>query len=127
MANENIAAIQQQIVAGERAKQIAHQRQLAKDIRSEIARSGWYEPKNDPEYNYVPFPRWVEVWGGDGKKKDVLVQNAEEEKQVLGVKTEPAKAVTVDTNQLEKIVQAAPAKRGRPPKAKAAPLPPTLE
>ena len=125
MSNENILNIQREIVAGERAKQIAQEQRLKKDIRGQIARNGFYNPDNDPVYQYVPFPRWVEVWD-EGKKKEVLVHSEDEEAKVLGKQREPAKVATVDTNELEKIVTVVP-KRGRPKKQAIEPLPPTIE
>ena len=123
MSNEDILQIQRGMVALERAKQIDKQNKLAKDIRSQIARNGFYNPEADPIYEYREFPKWITC--PDGRK--LIVNNKAEEAEHLGIKVEPAKTVTVDTNKLEGVTQAAPAKRGRPKKVAVAPLPPNLD
>ena len=123
MANENILEIQRDLVAMERAKAIAKADRLKKDIRSQIARNGFYNPEADPIYEYREFPKWITR--PDGQK--LIVNNKAEEAEHLGIKAEPARAVTIDTNQLEGVVQTAPAKRGRPKKVVPAPLPPDLD
>lgn len=105
-----------------KAAYLEAQRKLKKDIRPMMARSGWYNPDKDPDYVYQRYPITVRLPDG----KEVIAHTEAEEKKLLGIKDEPAKTVEVDiANLVSKEV--APKKRGRPPKAAQAPLPPNLE
>ena len=101
------------------------QRKLAKDIRPMIARSGMYNPDNDPEYVFQPFPETVKLPGG----REVIVNNQEVKDAVLKVIPLKTKPVDVDVAKLvnEQQTVAPAARRGRPPKAKATDLPANLE
>ena len=99
------------------------QKRLQKDIRPMIARSGMYNPENDPEYVFQPFPEAIKLPNG----REVIVNNQEEKDSVLGIKPIQAKKVEVNVAEIVKEQQAAPApRRGRPPKAKSVDLPPDL-
>jgi hypothetical protein len=110
-----------------KAKYMEMQRKLQKDIRPMIAKSGFFDPdKDNDEYVYQRYPITVR----DAKGNDIGIANNEaEEKALLGVKQEPAKAVDVDVAKLvtANTPEVAPARRGRPPKAKSLDLPPNLE
>ena len=128
MASDNALEIQREIVNAERAKRIAEERRNKIDIRKRIARSGWYNPEgDDPDTSHhTEYPKWVypDGAGTDG----LIVQNRDEEHKVMGTKPVPAKPVTVDIADLGQQ-QPVPvqARRGRPPKAKAAELPANLD
>ena len=103
----------------------AHEKRMnynSKDIRGEIAQGAHYNPKDDPIYNYQPYPKWVTPEGGE----PVIVQNKAEHDALLGVKAEPAKKTTVDIASLAQP-EAIPVKRKYTKRAEAAPLPETLE
>ena len=129
MAREPSALeIQRELVNMERAKRLVEERQNKVDIRQRIAKSGWWDPsKDDPDTSYhTEYPKWVYPEGaGTG---GLIVQNRDEEHKVMGTKPAPAKPVTVDIADLGQQ-QPVPvqAKRGRPPKAKAAELPANLD
>ena len=110
---DNVLAIQRNIVALERAKQIAHQQKMKRDIRSQIARSGQYNPESDPPYVFQPYPKTVRKDG-----RDIIVKNAVEERHVLGLNDAPAKTVEVDVAGLMKDqeVPVVAKPRGRPKK-----------
>ena len=122
---DDILDIQRALVNHERAKQIATQQKLAKDIRSQIARSGQYNPESDPVYEYVEFPKWARITI-DGKLIEKIVNTKSEENEFLGIKEAPAKQATVDIAALAQP-EIAKAKRGRPPKAASIDLPANLE
>lgn len=104
--NENVASIQREILAKEQAKEIARQQKLARDVRDQIAKAGHYNPANDPGYIYEPYPKWI-VHNG----KELIVRTKEEHDQIIGRKTEPAKAVEVDISALAQHVETAKQKR----------------
>ena len=119
---DNAILAQNIAVAKHRA---AHEKRMfrnLKDIRDEIAQGAHYNPKDDPPYEYQPYPKCVRRPG----LPDVVVNSKEEHDSLLGVKAEPAKKVTVDVASLQKP-DVVPAKRGRPPKAAVAPLPANLD
>ena|ERR1039458_6343552 len=91
----DVLEIQRMIVNAEKAKQLARQRQLQRDIRPMIAKSGQYNPDADVPYEYQRYPLLVKV--GD---KEIKVYSEAEEKYALGIKVEPAKKVDVDITNL---------------------------
>ena len=103
--NDDFLEIQRQLVNAERAKAMAKAAKLKKDIRSQIARAGWYNPENDPVYEYHEYPKWIDLPELDekGGHKRMIVQNADEEARFLGVKPKPAKSVSVDITQLQQV------------------------
>lgn len=125
MSNEDVIAIQQQIVAKERAKRIAHERAMTRDIRSQMARSGWYQPDGDqPNPEYREYPKLIYL-ANDNR---VVVNSRAEENVLLGKTEEPAKEATVDIEQLAAIEQAEPVRQKRKYTKRAqAPLPANLE
>ena len=110
---DNVLNIQRNIVALERAKQIAHQAKMKRDVRSQIARGGWYNPDADQPYTYQEYPKTVRKDG-----REIIVKNAVEERRILGLNDPLPKTVEVDVAGLVKDQQTAPvvAKRGRPKK-----------
>jgi nicotinamide mononucleotide (NMN) deamidase PncC len=106
MAEADFLEIQRALVNHEKAKFLAKQARLQKDVRSQIARSGFYQPDNDPVYEFQPFPETVKV--GD---TEIIVFSQEEKDKVLGIKAEPAKKVDVDITQLVQEQTAVPVKR----------------
>ena len=129
MAREPSALeIQRELVNMERAKRLVEERQNKVDIRQRIAKSGWWDPtKDDPDTSYhTEYPKWIYPGGPGSKGK--LVDNRHEENHFMGIKEKPAKPVTVDIADLGQQ-QPVPvqAKRGRPPKAKAAELPANID
>src|ERR1035437_6727653 len=76
---------------------LEHQKQLQRDIRPMIARSGQYNPEGDVPYEYQHYPRWIDV---PGKTERVVVKSEDEEKALLGITDKPAKAVDVDITNL---------------------------
>lgn len=125
---DEVTQIQDALVAKARAEKIAHQNSLKRDIRSQIARSGWYKsPEGDhPNPEYQEFPKLVYL--DEARTKYVLVHNSDEEDQVLNRKEtrSPPKAQAVNINELVKADSAPEKRRGRPPKAKPQDLPPDL-
>ena len=118
---DNAIAVQHAEVAKHKA---AHEKRLlrnTKDIRDEIAHGAHYEPKDDPIYQYVPYPKWVTPEGGE----PVIVNSKQEHDALLGIKAEPAKKVTVDIAALAQP-EAVPVKRKYTKRA-AIPLPANLE
>ena len=102
----------------------AHEKRILrnlKDIRGEIAQGAHYNPKDDPPYEYQPYPKCVRREG----LPDVVVNSKEEHDSLLGVKAEPAKKVTVDIAALEKpeVVQV----KRKYTKRAVAPLPANLD
>jgi len=104
---------------------LLEQRKLAKDIRPMIARSGMYNPDNDPEYVFQPFPETIKFPDG----REIIVHNQDEKDAVLERHHLKTKPVEVDVAALvtEQQVKVSPVRRGRPPKVKAVDLPPNLE
>src|ERR1035437_5407748 len=76
---------------------LEHQKQLQRDIRPMIARSGQYNPEGDVTYEYQHYPRWIDV---PGKTERVVVKSEDEEKALLGITDKPAKKVDVDITNL---------------------------
>lgn len=118
---ENAIEEQKRIVAAHKSAREKKMIRNTKDIRDEIAKGGHYEPKDDPIYEYQPYPKWVTV--GD---ESHIVQSKQEHDALLGIKTEPAKAATVDIASLAQP-DAPRAKRKYTKRAEAAPLPATIE
>ena len=119
---DNAIAEQHAQVAKHKA---AHEKRMlrnTKDIRDEIAHGAHYEPKDDPIYEYRPYPKWVTPEGGE----PVIVNTKAEHEAVMGIKLEPAKKVTVDVADLVKA-DVVPVKRKYTKRAQAADLPATLE
>src|ERR1035437_3037696 len=102
---------------------LEHQKQLQRDIRPMIARSGQYNPEGDVPYEYQHYPRWIDL--ADGKK--VVAKSEDEEKTLLGITDKPAKAVDVDITNIAQPETVVPIRRGRPPKAKPLDLPEDLK
>lgn len=75
---------------------LEHQKQLQRDIRPMIARSGQYNPEGDVTYEYQHYPRWIDL--PDGKR--VVVKSEDEEKAFLGITDKPAKKVDVDITNI---------------------------
>ena len=90
-----------------------------------IARSGMYNPDNDPEYVFQPFPETIKFPDG----REIIVQNQDEKDAILKRHQLKTKPVEVNVAELVTEQQSAPAqaRRGRPPKAKSVDLPPNLE
>ena len=104
----------------------AHEKRMlrnTKDIRDEIAHGAHYEPKDDPIYEYVEYPKYVTLKNND---QQIIVHSKAEENAALGIKSEPAKVAMVDVAALAHVEQSAPAKRKYTKRA-AAPLPATLD
>ena len=128
MASDDVLNIQREIVSLERAKRIAEERRNGIDIRKRIARSGWYNPENDdPDMSrHTEYPKWVYPEGAG--TTGLIIQTRDEEHKVMGTTPKPAKPVSVDIADLgEQQPVPVQAKRGRPPKAKAAELPANLD
>ena len=121
MANEDVIAIQRDLADKFRAQEMAKQQRLKKDVRSQIAKAGHYNPDNDPVYEFHEFPKYVLV---NGVQK--VAHTKEEEDYYLGKEMAPPKKATVDIADLgqQQTVEVAKPKRGRP--AKALPLPESL-
>ena len=123
MAEGDFLEIQRAIVNHERAKFLEKQKRLQKDIRSQIARSGFYNPDVDPTYEFHPFPETIKLKNGH----EVIVYTQEEKDHLLGVKTEPPKKYDVDITNLTQEAAPVAVKRGRPPKVKPLDLPADLK
>ena len=121
MANDDIIQIQRELADKYRAQQMAQQQRLKKDIRSQIAKAGHYNPDNDPVYEYREYPKYVMV---NGVQK--VANSRDEEDYFLGKEMTPPKKATVDIADLgqQQPVEVVKAKRGRP--AKVLPLPESL-
>lgn len=123
MAEDDVISIQNQLVAKERAKRIAQENALKRDIRSQIAKGGGYNPDGDyPSTDYREFPKLIYRDG----KPPVVVHSRKEEQELTGQKPEPAKPVTVDTNELAAVEQVS-TKRKYTKRQAPAPLPQNLE
>lgn len=121
---DDVIAIQNAIVAKERAKRIAKEQALRRDVRSVIAQGAGYNPMGDiPNPEYVEYPKMLYV---DGKQ--VIVQSRAEENVLLGKEEEPAKVMEIDMSSVPaaEVVQTQK-RRGRPPKQQAQSLPPNLD
>ena len=119
---DNAISAQRYEVAKHKA---AHEKRMnynSKDIRGEIAQGQHYNPKDDPIYNYQPYPKWVTPEGGE----PVIVQNKAEHDALLGIKAEPAKKATVDIASLAQPEEIK-IKRKYTKRADVAPLPAPLE
>lgn len=124
MANDDVIQIQREIADKYRAEAMAKKERMKKDIRSQIARSGWYNPDNDPAYVFVEYPKYVRDASG---KELGIARNQDEELALLGKKIEAAKAVSVDLAKIAGPQIQQPAKRKYTRKSQAAPLPAPLE
>ena len=119
---DNAIAAQHAEVAKHKA---AHEKRLlrnTKDIRDEIAHGAHYEPKDDPIYEYRPYPKWVTPEGGE----PVIVNSKAEHDALLGIKVAPAKMATVDVADLAQV-ETVPVKRKYTKRAQPIELPPPLE
>ena len=123
MADDDVIGIQQQLVAKERAKRIAQENALKRDIRSQIAKGGGYNPDGDyPSTDYREYPKMIYRDG----KPPVIVKSRKEEQDLTGHQPEPAKEATVDTSLIAAVDEVRP-KRKYTKRQAPAPLPQNLE
>jgi hypothetical protein len=122
MSESNAIAEQHAQVGKHKAAHMKRLQRNTKDIRGEIAHGDHYEPKDDPIYEYVPYPKWVTPEGGE----PVIVNTKAEHDALLGIEAKPAKAVTIDVADLAKPDETVTVKRKYTKRA-VAELPQTLE
>lgn len=129
MSDEDFVSIQRELVARERAKEMVKQGRLKRDVRSQMSRSGWYNPEGDglPD-GWEPqlYPTWVHLKQADGSTRSVIANNKQEHDELLGRKPEAAKPATVDVAALA-MPQEVKQKRKYTKRSAPAPLPQNLE
>ena len=105
---DDVINIQREIVAKFQAKAEVERRRNERDMRGRIARSGFYNPENDPDYVYVKYPRYVrdETDKTIDKNGKILgiAQNEEEERILRGIPEKVAKSVEINIADLGKNV-----------------------
>jgi hypothetical protein len=99
------------------------QRKLQKDMRPMIARSGFYNPDGDKDYEYQRYPFIIRI---DGKEVGIA-NNEAEEKAMLGVKQEPAKIAEVDISKLAHVAEEPKREKRKYTKRETVKLPDNLE
>jgi hypothetical protein len=120
---EDAIAIQQALVSRERAKQLAKLEALKRDIRSQIAKGGGYNPEGDhPSTDYREYPKII----NRPNQPAVVVHNRGEETQLLGHAHPPAKPVAVEINEIAAVEQVR-VKRKYTKRQTPAPLPQNLD
>lgn len=94
------------------------------DVRGSIAHGRHYDPNANQHSptTFQEYPKWVRL----PDKREFIANSKAEEDKLLGLEPVPAKSVNVDIANLAKAETVVVAKRGRPKKAEALPLPSNL-